>query len=149
MQDNIRLRTAFESDIHQMLPILKQLFEMENVAFDSKKQQIGLSMIIKEKSSEAFVAENSERIIGMCTLQTIVSTATGGLSGYIEDFCVDNTYRGQGIGSKILEFAENWSKENNIPNIFLLTNSSNKKTLEFYEKNHWKKTNYLAFTKSL
>lgn len=149
MNNKLILRTALKSDISQMLSILKQLFEMENVAFDSHNQQKGLSMIIEGKHSEAFVAEISNKIIGMCTLQSIISTATGGLTGYIEDLCVDNTYRSQGIGSKILEFTEDWCKKHDISNIFLLANKLNNKAIKFYKNNHWEKTNYLAIRKSL
>lgn len=150
MINSLQVRIAEEKDIPHMLVLLEQLFLLENVKFDRNVQHKGLSLIIQRgKGASAFVAEISNQIIGMCTLQTIISTAEASSVGYIEDFCVDENYRSFGVGSEILGYAESWCFKNGIKSVFLLADNSNKNAVKFYSSKGWKETNYKAFSKSL
>ena len=48
--------------------------------------------------------------------------------------CVDNKYRGQGIGSSLLEFIEKYAKEANCTDIYLTVNEENTNAIKTYEK---------------
>lgn len=150
MINNTTVRKACKKDIEEMLVLLKQLFVMEGVEFDPANQHKGLSFLINNgRRATAFVAETDNKIIGMCTLQTLISTAKASYTAYIEDLCVDSGFRRKGIGQKLLKHCELWCTQNNIHNLHLLADMTNNKSLEFYEKNGWNKTNYIALTKSL
>lgn len=41
-------------------------------------------------------------IVGMATIQTLISTAEGGRVGLVEDVVVDESFRGKGIGKLLL-----------------------------------------------
>jgi len=150
MKEEIKVRKACKKDIDKMLCLLKELFRMEGVDFDRKTQYNGLLFLMeKENRAAAFVAELDKEIIGMCTIQTLISTAKASYTAYIEDLCVDSDYRNKGVGGRLLEYCEKWCINNNINNIHLLADGRNKKALNFYKKNGWKTTDYTALTKSL
>ena len=48
----------------------------------------------------------------------------------IDTLCVDKDFRGQGIGTKMLEFA----KEQNCTDIYLTVNPNNENAIKVYEK---------------
>jgi len=150
MKDEIQVRKACKKDIDKMLDLLKELFLMEGVDFDRKIQYDGLLFLMKNESrASAFVAEVHGSIIGMCTIQTLISTAKASYTAYIEDLCVDSDFRSKGVGGKLLKHCEKWCINNNITSIHLLADGKNKKALNFYKKNGWHATDYTAITKAL
>jgi hypothetical protein len=76
-----------------MCDLLGDLFSVEaDFEVDVAKQVKGLSMLIGDPSGRAFVgvAVVGNSIVGMATVQTLVSTAEGGRVGFVEDVIVDN-----------------------------------------------------------
>lgn len=59
-----------------------------------------IDVILANPSIALIVAKDGEHIIGMGTLYMLPKI--GRLSSYIEDVIVDETYRGQGLGEKIV-----------------------------------------------
>lgn len=51
----------------------------------------------------------------------------------VDTLCVDENYRGKGIGTKLLEFAKNLGKENNCTDIYLTVNEENENAIKVYE----------------
>ena len=150
MKGEVYVRKACKNDIDKMLNLLKELFLMEGVDFDRESQYNGLLFLMEnEHRAAAFVAELSKEIVGMCTIQTLISTAKASYTAYIEDLCVDSDYRSKGVGGKLLEYCEIWCINNNINKIHLLADGRNKKALNFYKKNGWETTDYTALTKAL
>jgi len=54
---------------------------------------------------------------------------------HISHIVVGSAFRGCGIGSRMIEFIEQYAFENGIKIIELLTTSKNERTMEFYSKN--------------
>ncbi len=63
------------------------------------------------------------------------------LHGYIHDLYIDDTYRNQKIGTKLLEFAENYFKEQGCEFSRLTVFATNNKAYEFYKRNDYKDRN--------
>ena len=53
---------------------------------------------------------------------------------YIDDLCVDETCRGQHIGSKLYEFVLDFARKSNCYNVTLNVWSCNESAMAFYEK---------------
>lgn len=53
---------------------------------------------------------------------------------YIDDLCVDETARGQGIGKKLYDYAKKYAKEIGCYNLTLNVWASNPSAQKFYEK---------------
>jgi len=66
----------------------------------------------------------------------------------IDAMCVDENYRGKGIGTKLLEFAQNVGLENNCTDIYLTVNEENVNAIKTYEKFGMRIKN-LAYSKQI
>nr|WP_240191924.1 GNAT family N-acetyltransferase [Desulforhopalus vacuolatus] len=131
-----------------MTGLLKQLFSIEeDFDFDAVRQRRGLEMMLDHAGAVLLVAEVESRVIGMCSGQTMVSTAEGAFSLLVEDVVVDEQWRGRGVGTDLLKALEKWAREMKIVRFQLLADRSNAAGLEFYNKQSWKNTNLVCLCK--
>lgn len=75
---------------------------------------------------EVYILENEDEIIGFAILQVC-----GSFKGYIQSLCVNETYRGKGMGTKLLHFCEERILKIS-PNIFICVSSFNKGAMKLY-----------------
>jgi ribosomal protein S18 acetylase RimI-like enzyme len=144
------IRTAGSGDLSTMTRLLQELFAIETeFAVDSEKQRCGLKMLLDSPSAEVWVAERHGRVVGMVTVQLVVSTAEGGLSGLLEDLVVSSAYRRRGLGKALLSAAVKWARDQGATRIQLLADGRNVPALIFYRKQDWKQTNMIALRRSL
>jgi len=146
----ITLRTAKPSDIPQLVELLKELFTIEaDFDFDEDKQARGLNLLLKSEKDCILVAEllSDNRVLGMCTVQTLISTAEGGAVGLLEDLIVAADFRHQGIGAKLLAEAVNWANCQGLKRLQLLADKNNLPALNFYQKQGWNSTQLVCLRK--
>lgn len=77
---------------------------------------------------EIYVVEIEQEIAGFVILQM-----GGTFKGYIQTICIDEAYRGRGLGKKLLQFCEERILEIS-PNIFICVSSFNKGAIRLYEE---------------
>ena len=151
MDSKIKIRKAVSSDIADLAGLLRDLFSIEeDFQFDEQKQRAGLLMLIESDCNEKvlFVAEKDKRVIGMCSAQTLISTAEGGKAAMIEDMVVEKSARGNGIGRLIMDEIVSWAKENGITRLQLLADKNNIRAISFYKKNDWKDTQLICLRRT-
>ncbi|MFA7256348.1 MAG: GNAT family N-acetyltransferase [Kiritimatiellales bacterium] len=133
-----------------MTRLLQELFTVETeFEFDVEKQRCGLQMLLDSPSAGIWVAERCGRVVGMVTVQLVVSTAEGGLSGQIEDLVVSSAYRHRGMGKALLTAAVGWSREQGATRMQLLADGRNVPAVIFYRRQDWKQTNMIALRRSI
>lgn len=132
-----------------MVELLRSLFAIEaDFAFDVDKQTRGLVMLLERgRDARVLVAEQGGQVVGMCTLQCLVSTAEGGETGLVEDMVVAEAWRGRGIGRSLLISMEQWARERGLTRLQLLADRHNRPALGFYEALDWSQTRLLALRK--
>lgn len=88
-------------------------------------------------NKEIFVAKIDEQVVGYILL----SSREGKKNGYkyrkeldIDAMGVDEVYRNQKIGTKLLEYVKEYAKNNNYTNIRLTVNEENDNARHLYEK---------------
>ncbi|MFH2060762.1 MAG: hypothetical protein ABIJ59_17940 [Pseudomonadota bacterium] len=84
----ISIKNARIKDIEDLINLLKQLFSIEkDFTFDAKKHHKGLQMMLDGcgKYRIVKVAWIDHEIVGMCTAQTSISTASGSMAAMLED----------------------------------------------------------------
>jgi ribosomal protein S18 acetylase RimI-like enzyme len=139
------IRMAASQDIVAMANLLAELFSIEkDFQIDPQKQQYGLQMLMGSRNAALFVAESNGKIIGMVTVQMLISTAQGGKVGVIEDLIVTKTWRGKGIGRSLLETIKNWAQARGISRLQLLADKYNQKALNFYQREYWQPTRLVS-----
>jgi GNAT superfamily N-acetyltransferase len=141
----VLVRQALQPDIDVMVGLLEALFAVEaDFHFDQTKQRSGLEMLLNRHSAAVYVAECDSRIVGMCTVQTVISTAEGGPAAILEDLVVLREFRGKGIGKKLVAAVCQWAQDRNIQRVQLLADKDNSNAIEFYEHNGWCVTNLIC-----
>lgn len=120
-----------------MADLLHDLFSLEDdFRPDRDKQLYGLRLILEQPArGRIFVLRGANKIIGMINLLITISTAEGGFVLLLEDLVIHRDHRGQGYGSKLLDYAVNFAKQKQFLRITLLTDSLNNPQRNFYLKN--------------
>ena len=70
----------------------------------------------------------------MASLLYTISTAEGGKAALFEDFIVQPEYRGQGIGTRLLEYVIQQARAEGVLRITLLTDLKNDNAQDLYRK---------------
>lgn len=103
-------------DVEQVIPIerLEKLLETESI----------------------YIAKIENKIVGYIIID--VKEKDNGFIRYrkilcIDTLCIDEKFRGQGIGTKMLEFAKRLGKEKNCTDMHLTVNPNNKNAIKVYE----------------
>lgn len=145
---NLSIRPACTNDIQSMTSLLNELFTIEtDFTPDIRRQRQGLADLMSDPSADILVAVANDEIIGMCTMQSLVSTAEGGIVGIVEDLVVSKSYRRQGVGEMLLAEIERLARKKNMRRLQLLTNMENQAALNFYAKSEWDKTHMVVLRK--
>lgn len=146
------VREAVLADVPDMVSLLRELFSVEeDFQFDAARARAGLELLLSDSrgGGHAWVAERDGAVVGMCSLQVLISTAEGGPVGLIEDVIVSRAYQGKGIGASLLRAAEAWAKEHGLTRLQLLADRANTPALEFYDRMGWQKTQLICRRRSL
>jgi len=145
MPEKWQIRPAVAADIRSMVGLLAGLFAIESdFHFDAVLQEQGLRQLLGDKQATLLVAEYEGTVVGMCTMQRLISTAEGGPVGLVEDLVVDDAYRGQGIGTALLASIEAEGVRRGFTRLQLLADLDNAPALQFYAATGWHTTSLVA-----
>ena len=141
----ITVRPAGERHLESLVALLETLFAIEaDFTFDGGKQRTGIARLLDDGKSCVLVAEHEGEVVGMVTVQTVISTAEGGAVGWVEDLVVKEEFRGCGIGRRLLEYLERWAADAGLARLQLLADRNNAPALGFYERLGWAGTGLIA-----
>jgi GNAT superfamily N-acetyltransferase len=148
----IVIKNAESRDVHNLINLLEQLFAIEtDFCFDPDRHRRGLMMMLEGCGRHRVVktAWIDDTLVGMCTAQTRISSATGCLSAVLEDLVVDTRYRGRGAGTALLDAMSEWAQNRGIKHLSLLADRENAPGLKFYQRHQWKQTRLICLTRNL
>jgi ribosomal protein S18 acetylase RimI-like enzyme len=149
--EGVLYRPANHEDIPGLAALLNELFAIESdFAPNSRRGRSGLQLLL-EHPERAFVAvaEKDGSIIGMCTIQSVFSTAEGGFAGLIEDCVVTKPVRGAGVGKRLLAIIAQWALNQGLSRLQLLADTSNSAALGFYRATGWTQTSLICYRQYL
>jgi ribosomal-protein-alanine N-acetyltransferase len=84
--------------------------------------------VVQDPSREVYVARDESGLGGF-----LILCMTGAFVGYIQTVCIHPDRRGQGLGSKLVEFAEQRILAES-PNVFMCVSSFNRDARRLYER---------------
>ena len=103
-----------------------------------KYTEAALEALLKDESKPIFVADDNGSVAGYCFCQIRDYTGSTALTDrkelYIDDLCVDETRRGQHIGSVLYDHAVAYAKEIGCTFLTLNVWCGNDSAMRFYEK---------------
>lgn len=130
----MNIRHAAAADIDNMVSLLEELFAIEDdFLIDRCVQRQGLELLLKDPEATVLVADVMGSVVGMATMQRLVSTAAGGYVGLIEDVVVAGPFRGRRIGTQLLESLIDESDKKNYLRLALAADERNIRAIALYE----------------
>ena len=140
----MEIRFAQPEDVAGILNLLKQVGRVHHVGrpdiFRSNAQKYGASQVLAMLNSSKtpiFVAVEDGKVLGygFCIMKSHKDdpVIADHLELYIDDLCVDEACRGQGIGKVIYQNILRYAKERHCYNVTLNVWSCNESAMKFYE----------------
>ncbi len=139
------VRRAEKKDIPRILELLVQvdmvhhngrpdLFKGPATKYNANE----LEAIISDDSTPVFVCENNEGVVtghAFCIKKQIIgdSVMTDIKTLYIDDICVDEAFRGTGVGKSLFQYVKEYAKAEDFYNITLNVWTCNPGAIKFYE----------------
>ena len=142
----MNIRKAQDGDFDKIMELLFDIAALHGrgrpdifaAAEGSKYTKEQLAEIAADPNRPIFVAVDGGGTVAgyaFCMAKTYSNPVmVGHKAFYIDDFCVDETRRGQHIGTELFEYIKNYAKENGFYNIELNVWEFNSAAVRFYEK---------------
>jgi GNAT superfamily N-acetyltransferase len=140
------VRAATPADLEPLVRLLGVLFSIEaDFRPDPARQRRGLVRMLEDPDRRlVLVAERGPEVVGVVTVQLVVSTAEGADSALLEDLVVDEAVRGLGAGRRLVEAAEAWARARGATRLQLLADRENALALGFYARVGWAPTRMIC-----
>jgi GNAT superfamily N-acetyltransferase len=136
--EKVTVRPARITDLPALVELICQLFSIEtDFQVRPARHARGLRLLlgaVRRGRAYVAVAERQGEVVGMATVQIVVSTAEGARSGWIEDVVVREDLRGAGIGTALMASISHWAQTNGLARLQLLTDRRNRLALAFYDR---------------
>lgn len=141
MKSGITIESAKEEDLSAMAELLGILFAIESdFRIDYEKQYAGLKQLFAYEGSDLLVAKHENQVVGMLTMQRLISSAEGSFVGQLEDLVVKEEYRKMGIASRLINKMRAKAIEYGYKRIQLAADINNENALKFYTRRGLKRT---------
>lgn len=100
------VRRAEKRDLENVIALLKTFPDLPEVPdLNWEDARIAFPELLKGKRGLILVSEEGGALAGLVSLSFVYSLHFGGEYASIEDFIVDRNFRGQGVGSPLLQAA--------------------------------------------
>lgn len=147
---SIVIRQARTADLADLTALLQILFGIEeDFSFDEDRQRQGLVLMLENEQGVVLAAEDSGKVIGMCTGQLLISTAEGGPAVLVEDVVVLPAWRNRGVGRLLMRSIAEWAADKKAARLQLLADHNNQAALSFYDKIDWQMTDLICLRKTV
>ena len=141
MKTGIVIVKAKEEDLMEMAALLSVLFAIEtDFEIDFDKQLAGITKLYHSEGAEMLVAKHEGKVVGMVTMQRLISSAEGDFIGQIEDLVVKEDYRKMGVGSRLINRMRAIAQEYGYKRIQLAADVDNANALQFYNRRGLRRT---------
>ncbi len=99
-------RIAVPDDLARLLPLVRELWKHEHMAWDETRTPAALARLIADRElGRVWVSEDAGRAIGYLALCFGYSLEFFGRDAFIDELYVEPAYRNHGHGSHLLETA--------------------------------------------
>lgn len=136
MNKNYFIREAVITDAEDIYYINKTSLGYD---YDFEKQKAKIEVVLNDKTQVIFVAECDNKVVGYIHLVNYDVIYADNFKNCL-GLAVDNDYKRIGIGSALLNQAENWAKENGATGIRLCSGIEREKAHQFYQSQGYEVT---------
>ena len=139
----MEIRKANVNDIPRLLVLLSEVLEVHAklrpdlfVSDTTKYSTEDLELMLKDENKVIYVALINDYVTGyaMCEIRMPASNMYPNKIFHLDDLCVDEKYRHQGIGKALYQKVVELAKQYNCYEITLNVWPGNEAAIKFYEK---------------
>jgi GNAT superfamily N-acetyltransferase len=136
----IAIRKYLSTDIESLTELMTDLGSPSSLA-DMKKR---MDLIESNPLYSTFVATLHEKVVGMIGVRMNITYTNNKLKTQISSLVTKKEFQGQGIGRALIEFIEEWAKENGSDFLYLMSGIKEErlKAHEFYKNSGFDITGY-------
>jgi ribosomal protein S18 acetylase RimI-like enzyme len=146
----VTVRAARGDDVPALASLLDELFTLEvDLSPDRALQERGLALLVEREDAFVAVADDGGEVVGMATVQLLVSTAEGGPAGVVEDVIVAASHRRRAVATALLDRLAEWCGERGAGRMTLLADRENAPALAFYAARGWEPTQLVALRRRI
>ena len=133
--DYITIREATEKDLPAIKALMVELIEAvdDTGGYDVDTALENCRILLKNADSHILVAEADRNVIGVVNLDIRRTILHSGLSGLIDEIVVAESYRGKGVGRKLIDAAVEKCRLSGCCEIEVSTEFTNTKARSFYK----------------
>ena len=146
------IRRATIKDIKKITPMWINLMEFHSethalfhtAADFREKAPNDIKMFLEKPTTAFFVAENDNNLIGfsMTSISSRPDVFANTKKGYIGETFVNEKFRSQGIGAKLISAVKEWLTDQQVDFIDLQVTSTNEQGKKFWENQGFRTVNY-------
>jgi len=129
MTTEVSYRAALSSDSDTLLQLMRALQQDDPWSVPFREEQVRETvneLLVNPSRGRVYLILEAEVAIGYLVLSFDFSLEYGGINAWIDEFFVRPDLRGQGIGSKTLEFAAQAAREHGARVLHLEVNRGNR-----------------------
>lgn len=138
---HLLIRYFEAGDFDQVFGLLKQLWSYQELDYVGMKKMLDHNLAAPDHFY--IVAKDGERVVGFCSLTVKHNLWLQDFLGNVDEMVVDENYRGQGIGKKLMQRITEIATENNCKRLELESSFHRERAHAFYEELGFEKRAFL------
>jgi GNAT superfamily N-acetyltransferase len=143
-------RLATIADLTVLLEFVQAFHENENLPFDETIERDILKQFLTDTSlGQAWLIQQEDEVIGYIILTLGFSLEYRGRDAFIDELYLRPDYRGKGIGTQTLAFAEDACRVLGVQALHLEVDFGNSKAQHLYDKLGYQRHERFLMTKHL
>jgi len=146
----LNYRVATIADLAVLLELVREFHAVERLAFDEALDREVLRHFLTDESlGQAWLIQQNDRVIGYIVLTLGYSLEYRGRDAFIDEFYLQSQYRGQGIGTHTLVFAEDICRSLGIQALHLEVDMDNPDAQRLYHRVGYDRHDRFLMTKQI
>ncbi|HUD63986.1 MAG TPA: GNAT family N-acetyltransferase [Candidatus Sulfotelmatobacter sp.] len=128
-------RLAVESDADVLLEFVRAYYDFDGHGFDREKARKALTALLRDAQfGRAWLILDGASAVGYVVVCFGYSLEWLGRDAFVDEFYLQEQYRGHGWGQKTMAFVENAARAEGIRTLHLEVVRQNAKALELYRR---------------
>ena len=145
----VTFKAAEIYDIDNILILSQEFYQVENLKFDRNTCEALTNLLNNKSYGGVWLIQHQAETIGYVVLTIGYSLEFHGRDAFVDELYIRANYRGQGIGTKTLDFMQEVCLSLGIKALHLEVDRRNTKAQEFYHRFGFKDHDCCLLTKWL
>jgi diamine N-acetyltransferase len=136
--------------IDLLLVFMEQFYVIDGYPFNKEQTRTSLIEFISQPNQGMiWIVKTNNIPIGYIVLAIVYSFEFGGRNAFVDEFYLEENFRGKGIGKKVMEYVTEEAKNLNIKALHLEVEQHNEKALNLYRAFQFKDHHRILMTRMI